>query len=137
MNGIHDMGGMQDMGPIEYVKTEPVFHAAWEARVYAMSSAVGQTGKLRLGLRPPIESIPPAEYLRMSYYEKWFTALIERMVASNLITRAEIEAEKWLWQSRRRMQWRDCSRFRRLGETSMSRRVSNPARRCAPAISIP
>jgi nitrile hydratase beta subunit len=91
MNGIHDMGGMQDMGPIEYAKTEPVFHAAWEARVYAMSSAVGQTGKLRLGLRPAIESIPPAEYLRMSYYEKWFTALTKRLVASELVTPAEIE----------------------------------------------
>jgi len=33
MNGIHDMGGMQGMGAIEYAKMEPVFHAAWEARV--------------------------------------------------------------------------------------------------------
>jgi nitrile hydratase beta subunit len=91
MNGIHDMGGMQDMGPIGYAKTEPVFHERWEARVYAMSSAVGATGKLRLGLRPPIENIPPAEYLRMSYYERWLTSLTERMVASDLVTRAEIE----------------------------------------------
>jgi nitrile hydratase beta subunit len=91
MNGIHDMGGMQDMGPINYEKTEPAFHAAWEARVYAMSSAAGQTGKLRLGLRPAIESIPPAEYLRMSYYEKWLTALVERLIASDLVTRTEIE----------------------------------------------
>ena len=92
MNGIHDMGGMQDMGPIEYAKTEPVFHAPWEARISAMSSAVGSTGKLRLGLRPLIESIPPAEYLRMSYYEKRLTALIEGLVASDLVTRAEIES---------------------------------------------
>jgi nitrile hydratase subunit beta len=91
MNGIHDMGGMQDMGPIRYEKNEPVFHAAWEGRVYAMASAVGATGKLRLGLRPPIESIPPADYLRMSYYELWLTSLTERLVASNLVTREEIE----------------------------------------------
>ena len=91
MNGIHDMGGMQDMGPIDHVKTEPVFHVGWEARVYAMSSAVGATGKLRLGLRPAIESIPPAEYLRMSYYEKRLTGLIEQLVASGLLTRAELE----------------------------------------------
>ena len=36
MNGIHDMGGKQDMGPIEYEKNEPVFHAPWESRVFAM-----------------------------------------------------------------------------------------------------
>jgi nitrile hydratase subunit beta len=92
MNGIHDMGGMQDMGAIGYVKSEPVFHAAWEARVYAMSSAVGATGKLRLGIRPPIENMLPVEYLRSSYYEKWLVSLEERMVASDLLSRAELKS---------------------------------------------
>ena len=41
MNGVHDMGGMQGMGPIEYEKNEPVFHAPWEARVFALNRAVG------------------------------------------------------------------------------------------------
>jgi nitrile hydratase subunit beta len=90
MNGIHDMGGMQDMGPIKYEKNEPVFHATWEGRVYAMSAAVTATGKLRLGLRPPIENLPAVEYLRMSYYELWLTSLTERLVASDLVTRAEL-----------------------------------------------
>jgi nitrile hydratase beta subunit len=92
MNGIHDMGGMQGMGPIEYENNEPVFHAAWEARVYAMNRAVTATGKLKLGLRPPIESLTAFDYLRMSYYEKWLTSLTERMVVSGLVTRAEIES---------------------------------------------
>jgi nitrile hydratase subunit beta len=91
MNGAHDMGGMHGMGAIEYTKTEPVYHAPWEGRMHAMLTAVGATGKLRLGVRPPIESIPAAEYLRMSYYERFLTSLIERMVASDLVTRAEIE----------------------------------------------
>jgi len=92
MNGIHDMGGMQDMGAVEYAKTEPVFHEAWEGRVYAISSVMQATGKLRLGLRPPMEAIPPGEYLRMSYYERFLTSIIERMVASDLVTRAEINS---------------------------------------------
>ena len=91
MNGIHDMGGMQDMGPIKYEKNEPVFHARWEGRIYAMSATVTATRKLRLGLRPPIENLPAAEYLRMSYYELWLTSLTERLVASDLVTRAELE----------------------------------------------
>jgi nitrile hydratase beta subunit len=91
MNGIHDMGGMHGMGAIEIAKMEPVFHAAWEGRVYAMLIAVETTGRLRLGLRPPIESIPAAEYLRMSYYERFLTSLTERMVASDVVTCAEIE----------------------------------------------
>jgi nitrile hydratase beta subunit len=92
VNGIHDMGGMQDMGPIKYEKNEPVFHATWEGRVYAMSAAVTATNKLRLGLRPPIENLPAAEYLRMSYYELWLTSLTERLIASDLATRAELES---------------------------------------------
>ena len=47
MNGIHDMGGMQDMGPIKYEKNEPVFHAPWEGKVYAMSAAVTATKTMR------------------------------------------------------------------------------------------
>ena len=92
MNGIHDMGGMQDMGPIQYEKNEPVFHAPWEGRVWAMARAVQATRKLRIGLRPPIESLPAVEYLRRSYYELWLTSLIERMVGSDLVSRSEIES---------------------------------------------
>ena len=26
--------GLQDMGPVQYEKDEPAFHAAWEGRIY-------------------------------------------------------------------------------------------------------
>ena len=39
MNGIHDMGGMQDMGPVRPEKNEPVFHAEWERRMFAIDMA--------------------------------------------------------------------------------------------------
>jgi nitrile hydratase len=86
------MGGMQDMGLIAYEKDEPVFHAPWEGRVLAMMRVIGKTGKFRLGLRPPMENIPALQYLQMSYYELWLTSLIDRLVASDLVTRAEIES---------------------------------------------
>ena len=94
MNGIHDMGGMHGLGAIEVEKNEPVFHARWEGRVIAMRRAVAAGGKITLGLREAIESIPAADYLRLSYYERWFTALIEQLVASGLVTRAEIASGK-------------------------------------------
>jgi len=93
MNGIHDMGGMQGMGPIEYENNEPVFHASWEARVHAIIRAVTATGKLKMVTgRPPIESLTAFEYLRMSYYERFLMSLTDRMIASGLVTRAEIES---------------------------------------------
>jgi nitrile hydratase beta subunit len=92
MNGVHDMGGMQDMGPIEVEKNEPVFHAPWEARVYAMNRAMTAAGKLKGGVRPPIEGLSAIDYLRMSYYEKVLFSMTERMVASGAVTRAELES---------------------------------------------
>lgn len=93
MNGIHDMGGMQDFGPVKAEPNEPVFHAPWEGRAFALSLAAGAWRKWSLdALRHQIELIPPADYLRMSYYEKWLAAVSERLVQSGLITPAELES---------------------------------------------
>jgi len=95
MNGVHDMGGMHGMGLIQREKNEPVFHAPWESRVFALSRALGAWRKWNLDAsRHSREVIPPAEYLRMSYYEKWFTALTEQVIDSGLATRAEIDSGK-------------------------------------------
>ena len=40
MNGVHDMGGMQDMGPVHAEQNEPVFHMPWEGRVFALVGLV-------------------------------------------------------------------------------------------------
>jgi nitrile hydratase subunit beta len=95
MNGVHDMGGMQDMGPIRYEKNEPVFHAPWEARVYGLMRTLGAQGKWNLdAFRHQIELIPPADYLRMSYYEKWLASLSGLAVKTDLVTAAEIDSGK-------------------------------------------
>ena len=51
MNGIHDMGGMQDMGPIRREQDEPVFHAEWERRVFALFNAVDMEWPVFAGTR--------------------------------------------------------------------------------------
>ena len=95
MNGIHDMGGMHGMGPIQVEKDEPVFHEQWEARTYVLTRAIGAWRKWNIDTgRYYIEQIPPDLYLRMSYYEKWFVRLVELLVKTGLITRAEAETGK-------------------------------------------
>jgi nitrile hydratase subunit beta len=95
VNGVHDMGGMQDMGPVQPEKNEPVFHEPWEGRVFALNQALGAWRKWNIDAsRHQRELIPPADYLRMSYYEKWLTALTELLVNRGLVTRAEIESGK-------------------------------------------
>jgi nitrile hydratase len=95
MNGIHDLGGMHGFGPIAPEKNEPVFHEPWEARVYAMVRAMGAWRKWNIDAsRFQREQIPPAEWLRMSYYEKWLTGLCELMVAKGLVTVEELTSGK-------------------------------------------
>jgi nitrile hydratase subunit beta len=95
MNGIHDMGGMHGMGPIVHEEKEPVFHEPWEGRVFAITRATGAWGKWNIDAsRYAIEVLPQADYLRMSYYEKWLARIIEMLVAFGLVTREEIETGK-------------------------------------------
>ena len=95
MNGIHDMGGMHGMGPIEHEKDEPVFHGRWEGRVFALNRALGAWGKWNLDAsRHSREVIPPANYLRMSYYEKWLAGLSDLAIQSGLVTQAEVASGK-------------------------------------------
>ena len=93
MNGVHDMGGMHGMGAIIEEKNEPVFHIEWEGRIFAMTRAMGALRKWNVdAVRHSNELIPPAEYLRISYYERWMAGLVELIVQSGLTTRAEIES---------------------------------------------
>jgi nitrile hydratase subunit beta len=93
MNGVHDMGGMHGMGSIVHEKNEPVFHEGWEGRVYALSRAMGAVQGWRSS-RYDIEVIPPADYMRMSYYEKWFARLVNIALNLGFVTPAELQSGK-------------------------------------------
>ena len=93
MNGVHDMGGQQDMGPVQYEKNEPVFHATWEGRIYALTRAMAAWRKWSLDTsRHAIEVIPPIDYLRMSYYERWLNSLEIQVVKYGFVTREELQS---------------------------------------------
>jgi nitrile hydratase beta subunit len=91
LNGVHDMGGLQDMGPIQHEKDEPVFHAAWEGRMYGINSSLRAIGKWNLDAwRHQIELLPPADYLRMTYYERWLEINEQLAVKHGLVTPGEL-----------------------------------------------
>src|SRR4051794_27059440 len=95
MNGIHDMGGMHGMGPVRPESNEPVFHERWEARVYVLTRAIGAWRKWNIDTgRYYIERIAPADYLRMSYYERWFVRLVELLIETGMVSRQEIDSGK-------------------------------------------
>ncbi|MFZ3332373.1 MAG: nitrile hydratase subunit beta [Candidatus Acidiferrales bacterium] len=95
MNGVHDLGGMQDMGPIEAEKNEPVFHEPWQGRAYAFTRAMYAWRKWNLDAsRYQREQIAPLDYFRLSYYELWVVALVELMLKNGMVTPAELESGK-------------------------------------------
>jgi nitrile hydratase beta subunit len=95
MNGVHDLGGMQDMGPVQAEKNEPVFHEPWQGRAFAFTRAMGAWGKWNLdAVRFQREQIAPVDYFRMSYYERWVVALVELMLKDRMVTPAELESGK-------------------------------------------
>jgi nitrile hydratase beta subunit len=93
MNGVHDMGGMVNMGPIELEADEPVFHHAWEGRVHALSVSSPTRANIDVG-RHQRELIPGPEYLAMSYYQKWFRGLSELLVSLGFVTPQEYATGK-------------------------------------------
>ena len=93
MNGVHDMGGMHGMGPVVPEADEPVFHEKWEGRVFALNRATAALGKWNIDAsRHSRERIPPAEYLRMSYYEKWLAGLLMLAQERGLVGREELSS---------------------------------------------
>ena len=87
----HDMGGQPG------AKVEPLEHdyADWERRIDAMAVLLwGQKGTRKLFSvdehRNAIESLPPAAYDSMAYYEKWIVALSQCMVQRGVVTSEEL-----------------------------------------------
>ena len=96
MNSIHDMGGMHGFGPIEVEKNEPVFHADWESRVYALVRVWYPWARYKSwgSFRHNLEKIPPSDYLKMSYYERWFHVHEQKALETGIVTRTELETSK-------------------------------------------
>jgi nitrile hydratase subunit beta len=91
MNGVHDMGGMHGFGPVRPEENEPVFHARWEARVFALRLMMGAWRRWNIDAgRHSIERQPPADYLRRTYYEKWLASLVDMSLDAGLLTAEEI-----------------------------------------------
>ena len=92
MNGVHDMGGMHGMGPIVLEEDEPVFHAEWERRIFALMRAMSVWERWNIDMsRHARERIPPARYLGSSYYERFLHSLETLLVEKEFLTQEEIE----------------------------------------------
>jgi len=91
VNGVHDMGGMTGLGSLPLEADEPVFHAEWERRAFALTIAMGAPGGWSIDeARYARERTPAAEYLASSYYEIWLSGLERLLLERGLVTDEEM-----------------------------------------------
>lgn len=86
------MGG-QPAGRVEH--DEELSYSDWERRIDAMAVLLWgiKGGERRFTVdehRRAIESLPPAAYDGMSYYQKWIVALAQCMVQRGVVTTEQI-----------------------------------------------
>jgi nitrile hydratase subunit beta len=91
MDGVHDMGGMHGMGPVELEENEPTFHGEWEKRMFAMNNAVSALGVRNIDeSRHARERMNPGKYLSSGYYEIWLDGLVRILSEKGLISEEEL-----------------------------------------------
>ena len=93
MDGAQDMGGVPGFGPVQPEPNEPVFHAEWERRAFALTLAMGMPGGWNIDMsRFAREDRPHQDYLGKSYYQIWLAGLERLMLERDLVSSDEIEA---------------------------------------------
>ena len=101
MNGAQDMGGVHGFGLVEPEPNEPVFHAEWERRAFALTLAMARPGGWNIDMsRFARENRPPADYLGMSYYQVWLAGLERLMQERHLVEADELAAGNALHPAR-------------------------------------
>jgi nitrile hydratase len=92
MDGAHDMGGAPGFGPVQPEPNEPVFHAAWERRIFALTMAMAKPGRWNIDMsRFARENRPREDYLGKSYFQIWLAGLERLLVERALIAPDEVE----------------------------------------------
>ena len=79
-------------GPISPEPNEPVFHEAWESRVFALSFSFRGSSQTIDASRHRNENIPPPKYLTSSYYQIWLGSFERRLLENGLVTADELSS---------------------------------------------
>lgn len=87
---MHDRGGLPTEAPIDRSEHEL---ADWELLTDALVGALGRRGLMNVDeLRRGIESMPPDEYERASYYERWLFSVETVLTEKGVLAADELDA---------------------------------------------
>ena len=93
MDGIHDLGGREGFGPVQWKPDEygRAFHEAWQGRTWAICMRMfarwwrEDNGWTLDWFRHVLERIGPADYLTMNYFDKWVQSCMAVLIDDGTI----------------------------------------------------
>ena len=92
MDGPHDLGGKGDFGPID--TAAPEFRHEWERRQWALTKTMNGPAIPIDWFRHALETMPPAVYLSVPYFQKWNANAMALFVDAGALTLDEIARGK-------------------------------------------
>ena len=94
----HDMGGQ----PAGKVTPKEHAYADWEMRVDALVMLMRRHGLTVDESRKNIEALPPEQYDRMGYYDRWVASLAQTLIQRGIVTTEDIARKMQEVQARGR-----------------------------------
>jgi nitrile hydratase beta subunit len=91
MNGVHDLGGLEGLGPVNPTKDEPVFYSEWERAAFTLFVPSVLAGLNLDEFRHGIEKLHPVAYLSSKYYEHWVHTIEQNLIEKGVFTEEEME----------------------------------------------
>jgi hypothetical protein len=89
---MHDIGGVPRY-MCEAIDTEPHALTDFDREVDAIRQILGMKAVMSVDeLRRGIEALPEAEYLRLSYYERWLRSITATLLQKGVIDEADLQA---------------------------------------------
>jgi hypothetical protein len=87
--GVHDRGGLRTDEPID--RSEHTLED-WEVLTDALVGALSRRGLMNVDeLRRGIESMPPDEYERAAYYERWLFSMEAILTEKGVLAAGELD----------------------------------------------
>ena len=89
---MHDLGGVSQF-MCEPVDTEPHALTDFDREVDAIRQILGAKKVMSVDeLRRGIESIPEADYHRLSYYQRWIRSIAANLLEKGVLSEGELRA---------------------------------------------
>jgi len=90
-----DLGGQPVALAVQPEPEGDPFHAPWEARVHALTIAMGATGLWNIDMSRAVRETLP-DYGRLKYYEIWYRGLVSLLQQHGLVSTTELASGRSL-----------------------------------------